>query len=276
MNTQLRASSGGPAETGSADRPTALLSPVSGALFTASSCASTTRQSADTASPASSTTTSPGTSSRAATSSRSPPRSTRQVWGTIAASAWAVRSAEYSWAKPMAAFSTTTPRIATASCKVPMSRGSSSQYARKVIPDATISTTAKRSVNWAPNCRHTARRRVRGSSLAPYRSSPACARAADRPRREVSSAVKTSSATSCRTAGGGLEEGAAPTASLLWDEAAITASRAFDGRCAGAPPSAGGAFSSWAGPADATRAVRGTGPGRPPPQAGTVMTGQRA
>ncbi len=53
-----------------------------------------------------------------------------------------------------------------------MSRGSSSAYARKVIPEATISSTpAKRSVNCAPNCRHTARRPARGSSLDPYFSS---------------------------------------------------------------------------------------------------------
>lgn len=52
----------------------------------------------------------------------SPPRSTRQVCGTIASGAWAVRSAE-SWAKPMAAFRRTTPRIATASRKVSTSRG---------------------------------------------------------------------------------------------------------------------------------------------------------
>lgn len=124
MNTQLRASSAGPSATGWRVRPTASLSPVSAALFTETSCASTRRQSAGTASPASRTTTSPGTRSRAGSSSRSPPRSTRQVWGTIAWSDSAVRSAEYSWTKPMAAFSSTTQRIATASCRVPVSRGS--------------------------------------------------------------------------------------------------------------------------------------------------------
>lgn len=174
-------------------RPTALLSPVNGALFTDSSCASTTRQSADTASPASITTTSPGTSSRTGSSSRTPSRSARHVCGTIACRDSAVRSAEYSWAKPMPAFSTTTPRMAKASCRVPTSRGCSSVYATKVIPEATISTIANRSVNCDPSCRHTRVRPERGSSLAPYRSSLVRASVADSPRAEVSKEVKTSS-----------------------------------------------------------------------------------
>lgn len=211
MNRQLRASSGGPVDTASAVRPTALLSPVSGALFTDSSCASTRRQSADTASPASTTTTSPGTSSRTGSSSRSPSRSTRHVCGTIACSDSAVRSAEYSCAKPMTALSTTTPRMAKASCKVPRSRGCSSSYARKVIPEATISTSANRSVNWAPSCRHTPVRPERGSSLAPYRSSRVPASAADSPRGEVPNVVRTSPAGSPCTAGCVSGPGAAPS-----------------------------------------------------------------
>jgi hypothetical protein len=124
MNTQLAACNAGViASTGPLTRFTGSLSPVSAALFTAASWASTSRQSAGTASPASSTTTSPGTSSRAGTSDRPPSRSTRQVCGTIACNAWAVRSAEYSCQNPMTAFNTTTARIATASCRLPKSRG---------------------------------------------------------------------------------------------------------------------------------------------------------
>ena len=123
MNTQLRESSAVTAAVGSPTRPTAELSPVSGALFTERPCASTTRQSADTASPASRTTRSPGTSAADGSSTRSPSRSTRQTCGTIAWSVCAVRSAEYSWAKPITAFSTTTPRMANASWRLPASWG---------------------------------------------------------------------------------------------------------------------------------------------------------
>lgn len=136
MNTQLRASSTGPGATGSPVRATASLSPVSAALFTATSCASTRRQSADTASPASRTTTSPGTSSHVGSSRRSPSRSPRRVCGTIARRDSAVRSAECSWAKPIVAFS----------------------------------TTAKRPVNGAAGCGHTCLGPARGSSFVPNRA----------------------------------------------------------------------------------------------------------
>ena len=129
MNAQLRASSVGvPAGAGSHGRRAGSLSPVSGALFTASSWASTSRQSAGTASPASSTTTSPGTTSRT---------------GDLLALPVAQHPAQCAAPSPAAsppsarpstparnrstAFSSTTPRIATASCRLPTSSGRGQQ-----------------------------------------------------------------------------------------------------------------------------------------------------
>jgi len=124
MNTQLRLSMSSPsAWEGSVVRPTGSLSPVRATLLTDRSWASTRRLSQETASPASRTTTSPGTSSAAGISTRSPSRITRVARGTMAWRASAVFSAEYSWKKPITALSSTTPRMATASCRLPGSWG---------------------------------------------------------------------------------------------------------------------------------------------------------
>ena len=193
MNTTLRLSSrsvSGPA--GSSVRPTGSLSPVRATLFTLKSWASTTRQSHEIASPASRVTRSPGTRSSAAISIRSPSRMTRHAFGTMALRASAVRSAEYSWKKPMTAFSSTTPRIAIASCRLPTSRGVWMKYATNVIADAAIRTTAKRSVNCSKNRNTSGRPLARGSSFRPNLVSRAATSSPLNPRGELLSSPYTS------------------------------------------------------------------------------------
>ncbi len=193
MNTTLRASSSVVCDpAASAVLRTGALSPVSGALFTRSSCASTTRQSADTASPASNTTTSPGTRSEAGHSKRSPSRRTRQVRGTRADNASAVRSAEYSMPKPIAAFNITTAMIANASSRLLISCGRCNAYAMNVSVAAANNTSANKSVNCSSR-----RLTIRGRLAVGSSFRPACARlasisAAVSPRVDVARALNTS------------------------------------------------------------------------------------
>ena len=135
---------------GSAVLRTASDSPVRAMLMVDISYWRTRRASALIASPSSRTITSPGTRSAAATIVTSPSRTTLAFAGTSFCSASVAFSARYSWKKPMAAFSTTTPMMAMVTLMLSWRLDpEESSAAMNTSSAPTSSMMAKRVVNWS-------------------------------------------------------------------------------------------------------------------------------